>query len=106
MMTPIAHARNALASVLTAVALTIMAAAPAHAWSKLYEVHGVDEGDMLKMRAGPDTGYRVIVGLPNGTVVRVYKCESSGAVQWCKASLKEARSLVGWVSMSYLREHR
>lgn len=105
-MTTFDHSRKVLGAALTAVALAIMAAAPAHAWSRLYEVRGVDEGDMLKMRAGPDTGYRVIVGLPNGTVVRLYKCESSGAVQWCKVSLREARDLVGWVSKSYLREHR
>ena len=103
-MTNTPFARKALRFAFTAVALTIMAAAPAQAWSRLYEVRGVDEGDMLKMRAGPDTGYRVLVGLPNGTMVRVYKCESSGAVQWCKVSLKEFRGLTGWVSKSYLRE--
>ncbi len=95
-----------IAALFAAVAMTFAAAMPAQAWSSLYEVYGVAEGDMLKMRAGPDTGYRVIVGLPNGTVVRVYNCESSGAVQWCKVSLKEARGLVGWVSRSYLREQK
>lgn len=88
----------------TALALALSPAAPAAALTGLYEVHGVDEGEMLKMRAGVGTGYRVIVGLPNGTVVRVQKCESSGSVQWCRVALKEFRSLVGWVSMSYLRK--
>lgn len=92
------------AAVLSVAIAMMLAAAPAHAASRFYEVHGVGKDDMLKMRAGPDTGYRVIVGLPNGTVVRVYSCESNGAVQWCKVALKEARSLVGWVSRSYLRE--
>lgn len=89
-----------------AIAMSFATALPAAAWSRLYEVYGVEEGDMLKMRAGPEVGYRVLVGLPNGTVVRVYNCESSGAVQWCKISVKEFRSLTGWVSKSYLRERR
>ncbi|MEP4805797.1 MAG: hypothetical protein ABJZ69_15415, partial [Hyphomicrobiales bacterium] len=32
-----------------------------------YEVFGVEDGDMLKLRAGPGIGFNVIVGLPNGT---------------------------------------
>ncbi len=89
-----------------AVAMIVVAATPVAARPGLYEVYGVEEGEMLKMRSGIGTGYRVIVGLPNGTVVRVQKCESSGAVQWCRVSLQAARGLVGWVSMSYLREKR
>ena len=87
-----------------ALAVTAITPMPAAARSNLFEVHGVDAGDMLKMRAGPDTGYRVLLGLPNGTKLRVYKCESRAAVQWCKVSLQEFRAVVGWVSMSYLRE--
>lgn len=81
-------------------------AAPVAARSGLYEVHGVGAEDMLKMRAGIGTGYRVILGLPNGTLVRIQRCEASGSVQWCKVTLKEFRGVVGWVSMSYLRERR
>lgn len=69
-----------------------------------YEVHGVEEGDMLKMRAGPGTGYVVIVGLPNGTVVRVQDCQQAGATNWCKVSLDRARGLKGYVSLAYLRK--
>ena len=93
------------AMIALALAMTFALTMPAEAGSRFYEVYGVKDGDMLKMRAGPDTGYRVIVGLPNGAVVRVYSCESNGAVRWCKVALKEARSLIGYVSMSYLREH-
>lgn len=92
------------AVIAAAAAMIFAAALPATADSRFFEVYGVAKDDMLKMRAGPDTGYRVIVGLPNGAVVRVYTCESNGAVQWCKVSLREARGLVGWVSRSYLRE--
>lgn len=68
----------------------------------LYEVVGVEDGDMLKMRAGPGTGYKVILGLPNGTVLRVHDCDQTGSTRWCKASLKQARRLIGFVSWGYL----
>lgn len=69
-----------------------------------YEVHGVKGDDMLKMRAGPGTGYSVIVGLPNGTVVQVHRCEQTGGTRWCQVSLERARSLKGYVSWAYLRK--
>jgi len=69
-----------------------------------YEVHGVDEGDMLKLRGGPGTGYSVIVGLPNGTVLRVQSCQQTGGTRWCRVSLDRARGLKGYVSWAYLRK--
>ncbi|WP_282119409.1 SH3 domain-containing protein [Ruegeria atlantica] len=69
-----------------------------------YEVFGVEEGDMLKMRAGPGTGYIVIVGLPNGTALRVHSCEQTGGTRWCRVSLDRARQLKGYVSWAYLRK--
>ncbi len=69
-----------------------------------YEVYGVEEGDMLKMRAGPGTGYIVIVGLPNGTAVRVHSCEQTGSTRWCRVSLDRVRQLKGYVSWAYLRK--
>lgn len=73
--------------------------------TNLSEVYGVQGEDMLKLRAGPGIGYRVIVGIPNGTVVRVYKCEQSGSTRWCQVALNEARGLKGYVSSAYLREN-
>ncbi|WP_050525922.1 SH3 domain-containing protein [Pseudorhodobacter aquimaris] len=70
-----------------------------------YEVFGVKGDDMLKMRAGPSVGYNIILGLPNGTVLRVYSCEQTGGTRWCKVSLKEARGFKGYVSWAYLREN-
>lgn len=67
------------------------------------KVVGVEADDMLKLRAGPDVGYRVIVGLPNGTVVRVYDCRQTGSTRWCKVALKEVRSLKGYVNSTYLQ---
>lgn len=69
-----------------------------------YEVFGVEDGDMLKMRGGPGTGYIVIVGLPNGTAVRVHSCEQTGSTRWCRVSLERARGLKGYVSWAYLRK--
>ena len=68
-----------------------------------YVVGGVEDGDMLKMRAGPGTGYNVIAGLPNGTVLRVYSCEQTGSTRWCKATLNKTGDLTGYVSWAYLR---
>ena len=97
--------RAIFAALATAVLGAVPGAEPAEASSAgYYEVVGVEDDDMLKMRAGPGTGYRVIVGLPNGTVLRIYSCQQTGGTRWCKASLKQSRGLKGYVSWSYLRE--
>ncbi|MEM9910814.1 MAG: SH3 domain-containing protein [Pseudomonadota bacterium] len=87
------------------LACFVFASGASHATSLgLHKVAGVDEGDMLKLRAGPGTGYDVIVGLPNGTEVRVHNCERLGGTRWCRVSLERARALKGFVSESYLRK--
>ena len=98
--------RKAIFTMLAAGILgTACSAVPAKAEpSGYYEVTGVEADDMLKMRAGPGTGYRVIVGLPNGTELWVHGCERSGSTSWCKVSLKQARGLKGYVSGAYLRK--
>ncbi|ARE83014.1 bacterial SH3 domain protein [Roseovarius mucosus] len=83
----------------------LLGAAPATAASLgRFEVHGVEGDDMLKMRAGPGIGYDVIVGLPNGTVLRVHSCQQTGGTRWCEVSLERARGLRGHVSWAYLRK--
>lgn len=69
-----------------------------------YEVVGVEEGDMLKLRAGPGTGFDVIAGFPNGAVLRLNGCERTGGTRWCKAASKDGRALDGYVSFAYLRK--
>ncbi len=69
-----------------------------------FEVVGVETGDMLKLRAGPGTGFSMIAGVPNGSILRVQSCERTGGTRWCKVSLKESRGLDGYVSWAYLRE--
>lgn len=97
--------RRATFTALVAMVLIVVAGvAPALANpARQYEVVGVAEDDMLKMRAGPGVGYRIIVGLPNGTIVRVYSCEQTGGTRWCRVSLKQARGLKGYVSWAYLK---
>jgi uncharacterized protein YraI len=69
----------ALATVVVTAALT---AAPARAEPRgLHEVVGVETDDMLKMRAGPGTGYKIVLGLPNGSVVRVHDCDQTGSTR-------------------------
>jgi uncharacterized protein YraI len=68
-----------------------------------FEVVGVEDGDMLKLRAGPGIGYKVIIGLPNGTALKVYSCQQTGGTAWCSVSLQKARSLKGHVSRAYLQ---
>lgn len=68
------------------------------------EVRGVEEGDMLKLRAGPGIGYDVVVGLPNGAVMRMGECSRIGKARWCEVALDAAPGLKGYVSETYLRK--
>jgi uncharacterized protein YraI len=89
----------------SAMLSAVLGATPAAAASLgRYEVFGVEEDDMLKMRAGPGIGYIVILGLPNGTALRVHSCQSTGGTRWCSVSLERARGLKGYVSWAYLRK--
>lgn len=69
----------------------------------IYEVHGVEEGDMLKLRGGPGLGFETRVGLPNGTLVRVRDCKRVGGTRWCEVALDRAPGLTGYASETYLR---
>ena len=97
--------RAIIAAIAAGVLSVAMGTEPATAASLgKFEVTGVEGEDMLKMRAGPGTGYLVIVGLPNGTVLRVHDCEQTGSTRWCRVSMDRARSLKGYVSWTYLRK--
>lgn len=69
-----------------------------------YVVGGVEDGDMLKLRAGPGTGYRILLGIPNGTVLRVRDCQQTGGTRWCEVTVKGSPTVSGYVSWAYLRE--
>nr|WP_245306343.1 SH3 domain-containing protein [Roseovarius aestuariivivens] len=79
-----------------------MSTAPIERYNRA-EVVGVEEPDMLKMRAGPGTGYDIKVGLPNGTILRVENCSRIGGTRWCEVALDRRPGLRGYVSETYLR---
>ena len=94
-----------LFALLAGVLAAMFSVEPAAAtWRDRYEVFGVQGEDMLKMRAGPGTGFIVIVGLPNGTIVRIDSCQLIGGTRWCKVFLEMAPALKGYVSSTYLRQ--
>ena len=78
--------------------------APAIGLTGRAEVSGVEEGDMLKLRAGPGLGYEIIVGLPNGTLMRTGECQRLGGTVWCEAALVRDPGTRGYVSETYLRK--
>ena len=69
-----------------------------------YVVQGVEDDDMLKLRAGPGTGYIAVLGLPNGTEVYVDSCEPNGNTPWCRVTLDDGRGATGYASKAYLRK--
>ncbi len=77
---------------------------PAQALERRVTVAGLEADDMLKLRAGPGTGFRVIVGLPEGTALINRGCERVGGTPWCEVSLAEVRRLRGYVSGHYLKD--
>jgi uncharacterized protein YraI len=89
-----------LRTVLCGLALVLL---PSAALADRAVVTGVGADDMLKLRAGPGTGYRVVVGLPDGTVVIRRACSRVGGTPWCEVRLAGVRGLTGYVSGHYLR---
>jgi len=61
---------------------------------------GPDE--LLKLRAGPGLGFKVIVGLPDGTELIRRDCVTEVGQLWCRVTLAEAPNLTGYVSADYL----
>ena len=65
-------------------------------------VSGVGPDDLLKLRAGPGLEHRVILGLPDGTVLDRRNCIDTVNRAWCRVSLAVAPGVTGYVSSSYL----
>lgn len=60
--------------------------------------------DLLKLRAGPGLGYRVRLGLPDGTELIRRDCVTEAGQLWCRVSLADAPSVTGFVSADYLSD--
>ncbi|MCB1332807.1 MAG: SH3 domain-containing protein [Roseivivax sp.] len=58
--------------------------------------------ELLKLRAGPGLGYKVILGLPNGTALTRRDCVTEIGQLWCRVSLASAPGVSGYVSADYL----
>ena len=57
------------------------------------EVVRVGADDLLKLRAGPGLGFRVVLGLPDGTQLIQRDCVTESSQLWCRVSLVEAPSV-------------
>lgn len=58
--------------------------------------------DLLKLRAGPGLGYKVVLGLPDGTELIRRDCVTEIGQLWCRVSLADAPGVTGYVSADYL----
>ena len=65
-------------------------------------VSGAGPDELLKLRVGPGLGFRVILGLPDGTQVIRRDCVTESFQLWCRVSLAAAPGVTGYVSADYL----
>ena len=91
-------ARPAWAALLALVLVAGCASLPGN--RAVVERAGPD--DLLKLREGPGLGFRVILGLPDGTEVIRRDCVTEQSRSWCRVSLAKAPGITGYVSADYL----
>ncbi len=65
-------------------------------------VVGAGPDDLLKLRAGPGLGFKVIMGLPDGTSLIRRDCVTEAGQLWCRVSLSASPGITGYVSADYL----
>ena len=65
-------------------------------------VTGLSANDVLNVRSGPGTSYRIIGALGNGDRVRRLRCETPGSTTWCEIEMLTDMRERGWVSARYL----
>lgn len=65
-------------------------------------VKGTEQEEFLKLRAGPGLGFKIILGLPNGTALTRRTCVTELGQLWCQVSLTAAPEITGYVSADYL----
>lgn len=65
-------------------------------------VEGAGPDEFVKLRAGPGLGYRIILGLPDGTPLVRRDCVTELGQLWCRVSLFDAPGVTGYVSADYL----
>ncbi|MFC3179369.1 SH3 domain-containing protein [Cypionkella sinensis] len=65
-------------------------------------VKGAGPDELLKLRAGPGLGYKIIVGLPDGTRLTRHTCVTEEGQLWCEVTVNASPYLKGYVSADYL----
>ena len=88
---------------LTAFAVVLLARCTGVIGSRVVvERAGPDE--ILKLRAGPGLGFKVVLGLPDGTELIRRDCVTELGQKWCRVSLPDAPGVTGYVSADYLTD--
>ncbi len=67
-------------------------------------VKGAGPAELLKLRAGPGLGYKVLLGIPDGTQLTRRDCVTKEGQLWCRVSLASAPRVSGYVSADYLSD--
>lgn len=68
----------------------------------LAQVTGIRGNDVLNVRSGPGTNFRVIGALSNGTQVRQLECQNVASSRWCHIEMMTDMRERGWVNARYL----
>jgi uncharacterized protein YgiM (DUF1202 family) len=77
--------------------------APSSGGGDVMRVTGVSSGDLLNVRSGPSTNYRIIGKLGNGDRVRRLSCQKQGNSRWCEIEMMTDMRERGWVNARYLK---
>ena len=65
-------------------------------------VKGTGPDELLKLRHGPSLGYKVMLGLPDGTELVRCDCATEMGQLWRRVSLAKAPGITGYASADYL----
>lgn len=65
-------------------------------------VKGAGPDDLLKLREGPSLDHKIIIGLPDGTLLNRQNCLTNNGKVWCRVFLTERPGVSGYVSADYL----
>lgn len=68
----------------------------------IVQVTGVSGNDVLNVRSGPGTQYRITGTLSNGTSVHKLNCQGVGTGEWCQIEMLTDMRERGWVNGRYL----
>ena len=82
--------------------LTLAGSAPPPASGPLETVTGVPANDVLNVRAGPGTNFRIVGALGNDSQVRNLGCQMHGNARWCQIEMQTDMRERGWVNARYL----